>query len=120
MNKKILFYGFALALVGVLSYFVYAATLVGQWNVSSCNETDSGLNYLNFGNNIGVAIINGTSVPFNVSDFCYSNVTIGEFVCGSSYGPQYANISALFAEDCRLVSINSTTNATSCVLGRCV
>ncbi len=120
MNKKILLYGFVLGLVGVFAYFVYAATLVDQWTVSSCNETDTGLNYLNFGVNTGVAIINGSSVPFNVSDFCYSNVTIGEFVCGSSYGSQYANMSALFAEDCRLVVINSTTNATSCVLGRCV
>ncbi len=120
MNKKILFYGVVLALVGCLAYFVYAATLVNQWNVSSCNETDAGIDYLNFGVNNGVAIINGSFVPFNVSDFCYSNVTIGEFVCGSSYGPQYSNMSALFSEDCRTVPINATTNATSCVAGRCI
>ncbi len=120
MNKKFIMYGFVVALLGTLAYFVYAATLVEQWTVSSCNETDSGLDYLNFGVNTGVAIINGSSVPFNVTDFCYSNTTVGEFVCGSSYGPQYANLSALFSEDCTAVSLNATINATACLNGRCV
>ena len=120
MNKKFVLYGFALLLVGVFAYFVYAATLLGQWDVVSCNETDTGLDYLNFGINTGIAIINGSQVPFNVTDYCISNTTIGEFVCGSSYGPQYANISALFSEDCTMVPLNATLNATACVAGRCV
>ena len=120
MNKKLIMSSVVVALLGAFAYFVYAATLVDQWTVTICNETDAGIDYLNFGVNTGVAIINGSSVPFNVTDFCYSNVTIGEFVCGSTYGSQYANMSALFSEDCTTVPINGTTNATSCVAGRCI
>lgn len=120
MNKKFIVSGVALALLGVLAYFAYAYVFLGQWDVISCTETDAGIDYLNFGNNVGVALINGTQVPFNVTDYCISNSTIGEFVCGSSYGPQYANMSALVSEDCSMVPINATANATSCVAGRCV
>lgn len=104
----------------MLAYFVYVATLLNQWTVTSCNETDAGIDYLNFGINMGVAIINGTSVSFNVTDYCISNTSIGEFVRGSTYGFQYANMSALFQEDCTIVSINGTVNATMCANGRCV
>ncbi len=120
MNKKFVMYGFVLALLGVFAYFAYAAYLGGQWTVLSCTETDSGIDYTNFGTNTGIAIINGTQVPFNVTDYCISNTTIGEYVCGSTYGQQYANVSALFVEDCTAVAINATANATSCVAGRCI
>ncbi len=119
MNKKLFLYGFGLMLLSVFAYYVYAATLIGQWEVISCNETDAGLDYPNIGTNWG-NLNDANQTFFNVTDYCISNITIGEFVCGSSYGPQYANISALFSEDCTLVPLNATANATMCINGRCV
>lgn len=118
-EKKFILGVFLIVLLGVLAYFVYAATLVQQWNVLSCNETDAGFDYLVQGTNFGY--LNDTnSTFFNVSDYCISNTTLGEFVCGSTYGPQYANLAALYSEDCTQVPLNSTNNATICLNGRCV
>lgn len=117
MDKKLIFALFIL--IGVGTYFVVGATILQSGEVISCNETDAGLDYLNFGTNW--AVLNDTNQTLvSASDFCFDNWTIGEYACGSSIGPQYANLAALVSENCSVVPINGTMNAATCSLGRCI
>ncbi len=124
MNNRIKTTLVSLGIVGVAlaAYLVYAATLIQTFNVLDCAETDGGFNYVLQGTYTGH--LNDTNqTPFNVTDFCIDNATVGEYVCGSTFGPQYNNTAALFSENCTALCVNnqSVANCTgSCSMGACV
>jgi hypothetical protein len=122
-NKRLLYSLWAVALLSIAGYFVYAATILVTVEVTSCTETDGGLNYVTLGQMWGDMIVNSSTNQtqfFNVTDYCITNFSVGEYACGSSIDPAFAGIAGLVEEDCNLVPLNGTTNATMCFQGRCI
>ncbi|MDP3916887.1 MAG: hypothetical protein Q8Q42_01210 [Nanoarchaeota archaeon] len=111
MNKKLI-----LSLVltmAILAVGVYSWTLVTYVPVSSCTESDGGLNFFTAGNITFTFDNNGTNVTLTKFDTCFDNITIGEYACSENAGYP-AGYAALVSENCTAI------NGTSCFMGACV
>ena len=119
MNK--LFLSLIVVCSVLLGVFVFAQTIVGKFivNTNSCYESDSGLDYKNYG------IVNGSFWwPINnqtngtfvgaFSDVCLNNITLLEGVCGSSISSAYSGVAGAVYVDC-----NVPNSAFGCVNGVC-
>lgn len=109
MKKKNLFLFIvgAFVLTG-LAASVYAWWLVDFVSVTSCYDSDGGLNFLNRGY---VNITGNTTGTFY--DYCINNVTVGEVACSQDVY-NITGYAGVIGEYCTAI------NKTSCFQGRCI
>ena len=74
---------FTVLIIVTLSAIVYAATLQWQRQVSTCTDTDGGLNFNVTGTASGVTLFGAN---YSFTDYCVNNNMLGEYACSTVNG----------------------------------
>ncbi len=106
MKKLLLIFG-ALFVLGFAA-LVYAAIIIESVPVTSCIDSDNGLNFFTVGYVYG-EMLDGT--PYFLIDFCVHNDTIREYSCNTRQDPPHRQ---LWYENCTLLG------SSGCLNGRCI
>jgi len=107
--KKKLATIFGVILILTLISSVYAWWFIFYIPVTSCVDTDGGLDF----RTQGTISITG-NITGNFTDYCINNYTVAEYACSQDMGYP-PGVAGLIGESCQNV-----TNATMCYQGRCI